>query len=384
MRSGAIIALTDKGVVGWAIDHEEPEAHFRVVVLGNGQPLGVETTTDAYEAWVKAACGEARPSFAIPVQAKVELSFPLELELRDSVGTLLGPPLRIEQSDHLDLQTLGPSATAYEGFCDREVNGRLEGWVWNMCIPQLPVILEVLSKGEIVNVIKADRFRPDLKEAGKRNGSCGFSIALPLLQPGMAHQDISLRIAGTMLDLQRLNEEGRALSWHDATHVQVPAIEQQLLSMGGGHPNTAYPETPAGGAGTHYVAEREAAFRDLEIRLQEALRSQNSRLDGQEAILAATRGTIDNLVRTWLQLRNEIALLREELASFRELPKDITPSSAQTAMEIANLPKRVAPMGQEQGTAIRPNLGKPLKHKGSVSIANKRKIKLANDRRPAK
>jgi hypothetical protein len=312
MRSGAIIALTDEGVVGWAIDHEQPGAHFRVVLLANGRPLGVQMTADEKGALVKAACGEIRPSFTIAVQAEEELQFPVELELRDTEGTLLGPSLTVQQSEHIDPKTFRLSALAYEGFCDRETDGRREGWIWNLCIPQLPVILEVMVETETVDFIKADRFRPDLMEAGKRDGSCSFSVAVP--PPNVTNPEIILRIVGTTFHLQHLNKDAHILSLQDNT--QVTAIEQQLLSMGGGHPSTVHPETS--GTNVQYVMGHESMLQAFEARLREALREQGNRLDRQESILAATRGTIDNLVRTWLQIQNEVALLRADLAAFHE------------------------------------------------------------------
>jgi len=329
MRSGAILALTDDGVVGWAIDHEKPETHFRVVVLGNGQPLGVGMTAVSDLSLVKVACGENRPSFTISPQSEEALRFPLELELRDTEGTLLGPSLTIEHSDHIDPRTLRLYATAYEGFCERQVDGRLEGWAWNTCIPQLPVILEVSLEGEVHDFVRADRFRHDLVEAGKRNGSCGFSVVVPAQKSENPAYEVALKIAGTGFDLQFLTSMqsiAQVPLRHEAAGEQVHPIEQQLLSMGGGHPNVAQSETP-GGSVMQYASERELAFTALEAKIRDALGAQNSRFDRQEAILAAVKGTVDNLVRTWLQVRNDIALLRADFAAV-QATMTVMPSDA--------------------------------------------------------
>jgi hypothetical protein len=397
MRSGAILALTDKGVVGWAIDHDQPNSHFPVVLLGNGQPLGVKKTADADESLVKAACGEARPSFMIAVTAETVLEFPLELELRDTEGTLLSPPLTIEQPEYIDTRTLQLSTSAYEGFCDQEVGGRLEGWVWNMCVPQLPVILEVLLDGDVLHIAKADRFRDDLMDAGKRGGSCGFSVPIPLLPPGKTSSEISLRIAGTGFHLKRLTMTKDQPQAHQPARERVPALEQQLLAMGGGHPNVIFPESPSGAVSQPAI---EPTMKDIEAKLREALGVQNGRLNRQEAILAAVKGTTDNLVRTWLQIRNEVALLHADLAKLqaqisgapaatnRGMPTTVVPAKEVTTDGIDRAPT-VVPVERQSAAMPSANANNPTvsrvrkqsERKRSVVDVQKRKIVPDNQRR---
>jgi hypothetical protein len=328
------------------------------------------------------------------------------LELRDSEGTLLGPPLTIEQSEHIDPRTLQLHATAYEGFCERQVDGRLEGWAWNVCIPQLPVILEIQRDGEVVDFVRADRFRLDLVDAGKRNGSCGFSVALPIPPLGALNPEVTLRIAGTGFQLQYLTlmkDPVQVLSPHVTAGEQAHVIEQQLLSMGGGHPNVAQSETP-GGAVMQHATERALALTALESRLHDALGAQKSRLDRQEAILAAVKGTVDNLVRTWLQVRNDIALLRadfEALHTSKKMTERDGPSvhedfSAEksslldrTAMDNVIHSQSTALAGQHSPAVPAPNattqmatgIVKPPEQQQSINSRRKRKVGPAVQRR---
>ncbi len=68
-----------------------------------------------------------------------------------------------------------PSAPAV-GNVDRVGYDEIAGWVWDPDNPDEPVDIEILDGDSVVLKLSADRFRPDLAEAGLGNGRHGFSI----------------------------------------------------------------------------------------------------------------------------------------------------------------------------------------------------------------
>jgi molybdenum cofactor biosynthesis enzyme MoaA len=85
------------------------------------------------------------------------------------------------------------------------------GWAWDSGKPNDPVVVEFSRNGRSVATIAADRFRPDLVEAGFGNGCHSFEIELP---PAVLTTDardfapefapaLSARIQGSAFELNR-------------------------------------------------------------------------------------------------------------------------------------------------------------------------------------
>jgi hypothetical protein len=72
----------------------------------------------------------------------------------------------------------------------------ISGWAWLPDHPDVPVVLEVKDKTEVVAVTVADQFRSDLRRAGIGNGQHAFHVELPRpLDPRRSHELIVRRAA---------------------------------------------------------------------------------------------------------------------------------------------------------------------------------------------
>ena len=116
-----------------------------------------------------------------------------------------------------------PPSSIYEGVLDSADCSSIGGWAWDQNQPNGSVNLDVLSDGSTFATIPASTYRADLANAGKGNGSHGFSIATPSgLKNGQAHS-ISVRIAGTS---QALSYSPRTIAC--AAPVVPPSYEGYL------------------------------------------------------------------------------------------------------------------------------------------------------------
>src|SRR5574337_302286 len=86
----------------------------------------------------------------------------------------------------------GPSASPLlEGVVDGVSNHTVYGWAWLDDGGSSPVRVDVHADGSLLGSGEANRFRPDLAAAGKREGHCAFAITLePPPTPGTAAADI--------------------------------------------------------------------------------------------------------------------------------------------------------------------------------------------------
>ena len=83
-------------------------------------------------------------------------------------------------------QTADPAAVPLPPTAPPHYEGRLEictdrevlGWAWDRNNPQA-VFVSIVVDGDPVCTVVADQPRADLKAAGKREGACGYCIALP-------------------------------------------------------------------------------------------------------------------------------------------------------------------------------------------------------------
>jgi hypothetical protein len=166
----------------------------------------------------------------------------------------------ITPTDIMDRPQGGPLLGRVEWF-DRTL---ISGWAWLPNHPDVPVVLEVVNRREVIAVALADQFRSDLRRSGIGNGDHAFHIDLPrCLDPRCAHEVLIRRAADglalggsavtvpaiaasnalTDLDLAAMIEEAdvsetrRVLEW----------LERQAVKL---HARLILTETSSGAAGT--------------------------------------------------------------------------------------------------------------------------------------
>ncbi|GAB3909789.1 hypothetical protein GCM10028803_48100 [Larkinella knui] len=67
----------------------------------------------------------------------------------------------------------------FEGFLDKVECGTIRGWVWDRNKPNTPMMLEFYANGVSIGTAEANIYRQDLKDAGKGNGTHGYSFTTP-------------------------------------------------------------------------------------------------------------------------------------------------------------------------------------------------------------
>ncbi len=82
--------------------------------------------------------------------------------------------LRTEFGARASAAVGGPVRFALERW-----RGALEGWAVDPAAPGVPVEIEVLIDGQVLARLPANRYRPDLDQAGLAGGRCGFVCPLP-------------------------------------------------------------------------------------------------------------------------------------------------------------------------------------------------------------
>lgn len=91
--------------------------------------------------------------------------------------------------------------TTFEGFHDDSDCQAIRGWAWDTRQPNEPVQIEFYEGNVLVGKVLANRFRKDLRDAGKGNGEHAFEFPVPKrLKDNKEHQ-IRARIAGTQIQL---------------------------------------------------------------------------------------------------------------------------------------------------------------------------------------
>jgi hypothetical protein len=164
--SWAIEILQSAAIVGWVIDHLDPE------------PVQLEFENLATKRLALASADLARPDLIAAFSRDVggfRIELPWDVRLRSSTFALsvLGPDRRV----HLCRFNLPPLVGAFEQVTHKRL---VEGWTLNAADPDLRPLVEVMHGGEVVASGRATMFRPDLKKVTGEDGFCGFRIIAPM------------------------------------------------------------------------------------------------------------------------------------------------------------------------------------------------------------
>jgi hypothetical protein len=164
--SWAIEILQSAVIVGWVIDHLDPE------------PVQLEFENPVTKRLALASADLPRPDLVVAFSRDVggfRIELPWDVRLRSSSFALstLGPDGRT----HLCRFSLPPLMGAFEQVTHKRL---VEGWALNAADPDLKPVVEVMHRGDVVASGRATMFRPDLKKMTGEDGFCGFRIVVPM------------------------------------------------------------------------------------------------------------------------------------------------------------------------------------------------------------
>lgn len=199
-REGALLAVTEAGIVGWAWDAANPNVPVQVVLLADDRPLATAIADRFDIGLVRDRAGPGLPGFAIRLAGLPPGRFPMQLALRDLTGIPLGPPITVHGAEEL-LRAIDHASDAYDGHIEGMRDGFLHGWVWNPAMPDVPVVVELFDGEERLARSVANQHRGDLQAAGKRGGACGFAFPLPAALLDGAPHTLRVRIAETRIEI---------------------------------------------------------------------------------------------------------------------------------------------------------------------------------------
>jgi GT2 family glycosyltransferase len=201
---GALLAVSAEGVLGWGWYPANPLKRLRVFLTVRGQPV-VSGISDRFDLeLVHSKVGPRTPGFALRLPPQLPGPFPMEFELRDDQGRLLGPPLIVESAEHLGLghdTNVEPAEAAHAiGYFERVEAGVAIGWAFD---PDRPVsVVEILANGKVVAEAVADRTRADVMASGQSPGDkVGFECRIPAAV-AQESRCFTARIAATGLALR--------------------------------------------------------------------------------------------------------------------------------------------------------------------------------------
>ena len=110
----------------------------------------------------------------------------------------------------------GTSKKALQFHIDEIAEGQIVGWAWSPRKPKRKLGIELLSGGKVIAHAEANRFRADLKQAGKGDGACSFRLMIPDHAAKNQPAKLSLRVEGMRRPFHRLTAAtiGQKVEFH--------------------------------------------------------------------------------------------------------------------------------------------------------------------------
>lgn len=274
--AGGLLAASPAGIVGWAWMPRSPEQMVDVVVLAGETVLGRLRADDFGLPLVRQRVGSGVPGFVLRPSVVPAGPYPVHIILRTASGEVLGENLQIGGPEQLEVHT-GPGPDArIEGVLDGFNVGQLIGWAWNSAAAAHALSVELYDGERFLSRSLADRYRPDLQAAHKRDGACGFALDLPVsLLDGKAHS-LHVRVAGHGIEL-----EGSPLSFGQL-HIssltdEMTNLRTQFSELVERVAQCVAPDGRLQGGLVRTLSERITAFSDIQremvTREMEALRA---------------------------------------------------------------------------------------------------------------
>ncbi len=176
-------------VTGWVRNSALPTQRVVVELLVDGEVV-TETAADTFrQDLLEAGKGDGKFGF--------QLTLPRHLQERDRPKISLrekGKSIPFYKSKSFLKNTLNAEDSC-QFHIDQE-GAEFVGWIRKPSAPTHRVVIELLADGDVVAETVANVFRQDLLDAGKGDGTCGFSVRLPSHLWGQDHLEVSLREKG--------------------------------------------------------------------------------------------------------------------------------------------------------------------------------------------
>jgi len=178
-KRGNLDLVSRDRIEGWAHDADRPGASIRLRIFDNTLLL-TELSADQYRADLKEAGigdGSHAFSFTVPGGLAPDLRHLIEVQFADDGHAVWGSPHVLEATARPVI--VSSSTASWRGNLDLVTRERMEGWAWDDRVPQSPMALTILSNGEVIARVLANRYRQDLQKAGMGDGRHAFSVMIP-------------------------------------------------------------------------------------------------------------------------------------------------------------------------------------------------------------
>jgi Glycosyl transferases group 1 len=179
---GRLDRVEHEWIGGWARDLDAPEHKVVLRVFDNGIPV-VDVTAERFREDLKEAgigSGEHAFMLSLPRALPRALRHVIEVRRADDGRLLLGSPKILEaEVDDRAVPVGDRPRASWRGHIDVVTRGRIEGWAFDPANPDVPLALVIFNNGEVLARVLANRFRPDLEEAGLGSGRHAFGYTIP-------------------------------------------------------------------------------------------------------------------------------------------------------------------------------------------------------------
>ena len=178
--SGHIDRCDRSGVHGWAFDAGRPHTPVWLDVVVDGVVRATVVANAHRSDLERAGKGLGHCAFAVAFDPPLSVTDQHSVILRRAQDGAPMPPVL------LPVQPGEPGPLV--GRIDQLDAAGVSGWAYDLDWPGLPVPLEISSGGAVIGHAMADRYRPDLEQAGKAGGRCAYSFRfVEPLTPGVRH-----------------------------------------------------------------------------------------------------------------------------------------------------------------------------------------------------
>jgi glycosyltransferase involved in cell wall biosynthesis len=170
-------------IAGWAFDPATPEARVSIVVIDNGAVIGRVVADLHRPDLAEAGIGDGTHGFQFVVPGGLAPGLRHEIALfREGDWTPLAEsPAVLEPiaEDAAALRDLRGSLGHLEGCLDHVSRYQISGWAKDVADNERRVALIISVNDEIIGRVLANRYRPDVEQAGYGDGKYGFEFILP-------------------------------------------------------------------------------------------------------------------------------------------------------------------------------------------------------------